>query len=335
VRTIPGIVPEVLGRQLQGWAVKPMPAQIQAFGLEKKADPRQEVAAHEQPRAMGPTPERHETVTLPVVLMLSIVGHGLVAAALAFVPRDASASASHAIEFEVSMTTPVPLPIEPAKVVPEVIESPVVTPPAEPESVRTPPQRERIARASEPEQAVAAPAPEPSAPAPIAPLAPAAIDDVFGAPALLHANATGTPELGSAGGGGAGGVGTGASRAGVGGVGNGAGDGRSSAGPSDEDIRRARRAYASRIRDLLGGAAHYPMSARRSGVEGRVVVGLRIAEDGRLLAVRIASSCGFPMLDEAALAAANDLSRLPAPPELVAWNTRDELRVPIVFELSR
>ncbi|MDQ3033087.1 MAG: energy transducer TonB, partial [Myxococcota bacterium] len=111
--------------------------------------------------------------------------------------------------------------------------------------------------------------------------------------------------------------------------------GGANGGPSAEEIRRARRAYADRVRELLGRAARYPTPARRGGIEGRVVIGLRIAEDGRLLAARVTGSCGYSMLDEAALAAANDLSRVPAPPSLVAWRSADELRVPIVFELTR
>lgn len=297
-----------------------MPAQTQAFGLEKKSN----LHPH-----LHSTPERHETVAIPAVLMLSIMGHGLVATALAFVPHDTSVPEPSSIEFEVSMVMPAEPPAPPEVI--EATESPMIAP-VEPEPTRTP--RERIARVSAP--SVAAPPPEPSSAAPIAPLAPAAIDDVFGAPALLHANTAGASEIGRAGGGGSGGVGVGASRAGTGGVGSGAGgDVHGPTGPSDDEIRRALRAYANRIRDLLDGAAHYPSMAQRSGMQGRVVVGLRIAEDGRLIAARVTSSCGFSMLDEAALAAANDLSRFPAPPTLVTWNTSNELRVPIVFELSR
>lgn len=293
-----------------------MPAQAQAIGRSSSLD--------------GGSERRSsvETAVLPIVLMLSIMGHGLVAAALALVPREMSISEPASIEFEVAIAVPSnPPPVAPT---PEVIDEPVAAVP-----VTT--ARERVLPASTARRAIveAAPqAPEVPAPASIAPLAPAAIDDVFGAPAVLHAEGAGSFAAGGVGGGGHGrGAGIGSGHA-SGGTGDGSAE-QGPSGPSPEEIRRARRAYANRIRDLLGGAAHYPAPARRGGMEGRVIVGLRIAEDGRLLAARIASSCGFSMLDEAALTAANDLSRVPAPPTLVAWNTSDELRVPIVFELSQ
>lgn len=297
------------------------------------------------PRTSPPAPERERTAverepgaSMPLVLMASLGAHVLFGVALAALPVAASL-ASHEpqmVELEVA-----PLPVPEPIAEPDPIAEPIAEP--EPELV---PEPEPV-RAPRPERVAAAPAPAPEPPPPAAAeppppsSAPPSLDDVFGEPppplpSLTAAGGSGFAVAAGSADGAAGGVPGGrgrtvgaTSRAGTG-EGTGAGT-----GPSADEIRRARRAYAERVRELLSRLARYPVPARRSGLEGRVVVALRIATDGRLLGARVSSSCGYSMLDEAALTAANDLRQVPAPPELSSWDNGDELRVPIVFELTR
>ena len=55
----------------------------------------------------------------------------------------------------------------------------------------------------------------------------------------------------------------------------------------------------------------YPRQARRRGIEGVVVVRLRVADDGSVTSVRIGSSSGSDVLDQAALEAASRTSFRP------------------------
>lgn len=282
------------------------------------------------PPTRGPArshPEAHPEggARMPVVLIASLGAHALFAAALTVLPAASSAvqQPHELIEIRIDQP-PVAIP-EPAPIPEPVIEP---EPAPEPVAVREV-RRERLEPA----------APEPPAAA-VAASTPPPLDEVFaeappplptltGAGPGSFAVPEGSPE-GAAGGRGRT-VGAPVTASSVGPSPQEPGP----RGPSPDEVRRARRAYADQIRELLGRAARYPVPARRGGIEGRVVVALRIAEDGRLIAARVTSSCGYSMLDEAALAAANDLSRVPAPPALVAWRSADELRVPIVFEITR
>ena len=68
---------------------------------------------------------------------------------------------------------------------------------------------------------------------------------------------------------------------------------------------------------------YYPPEAIAQGLEGEVRLLLRLAEDGRLLAVSVAASSGFP----AALEAAHAMGRIPEA------GVR-ELLLPVVFRLQ-
>lgn len=105
-------------------------------------------------------------------------------------------------------------------------------------------------------------------------------------------------------------------------------------GPSEADQRRARRAYVRSLEGLLGGRVHYPRSALRDRVEGRVELCLRIGESGQILGRRVCGSAGAHILDEAALQAAAELSRVPAPPALAAWSATDEIHAGIAFVIQ-
>lgn len=76
----------------------------------------------------------------------------------------------------------------------------------------------------------------------------------------------------------------------------------------------------------------YPEAARRGGWEGTVTLVVVVGPDGRVGAVTIESSSGFPVLDDAAVAAVWGWTYEPRLVEGVP--TREVLRVPVVFELA-
>lgn len=199
-------------------------------------------------------------------------------------------------------------------------------PPAAEPSVAAAPARPRPVQRAEP-------TPEPTPPEPAA--APPSLDDVFGAepaPAaevMAAQGGTGGPamDLGAAAGipgGRAGGTGEGVGRTDAGGR-------EVAAGPTEADRRRARRAYVRSLEGMLGGRARYPRALERAGVGGRVELCIRVGEDGRILGRRVCASAGHAQLDDAALAAAHGLDRVPAPPPLAAWSASDEIHAGIVF----
>lgn len=57
---------------------------------------------------------------------------------------------------------------------------------------------------------------------------------------------------------------------------------------------------------------HYPYAARTRGEEGQVTVHVQVSESGKVAAVRIGESSGFPALDESALSAARKAFFKPA-----------------------
>lgn len=72
---------------------------------------------------------------------------------------------------------------------------------------------------------------------------------------------------------------------------------------------------------------YYPAEAIDQGLEGEVRLLLRLSEDGRVLSVSVAASSGFPILDQAALAAARAMGKIPD----VGMK---ELLLPVVFRLQ-
>lgn len=76
----------------------------------------------------------------------------------------------------------------------------------------------------------------------------------------------------------------------------------------------------------------YPEVARRQGLEGTVVLAVKVLADGRTGEVRVKRSSGDSLLDEAAVAAARNWRFLPAmqgPRPMEAW-----AEVPVKFELT-
>ncbi|MBN1458587.1 MAG: energy transducer TonB [Armatimonadetes bacterium] len=74
------------------------------------------------------------------------------------------------------------------------------------------------------------------------------------------------------------------------------------------DVVAVTRAYLGQIRELLAKEKRYPLAAQRLGVEGLVVVSFVIMADGRFDQIRVVSSSGSDLLDDAAIETVHNLS---------------------------
>ncbi len=92
--------------------------------------------------------------------------------------------------------------------------------------------------------------------------------------------------------------------------------------------------WMSSVHHLLSGRAvrRYPAAARRAGLEGRVVVAIEVSSGGRVKAVRLHNSSGYPALDAAALSALSRVRRIPSPPAAFARSGRP-LLMPVDYKL--
>jgi len=86
----------------------------------------------------------------------------------------------------------------------------------------------------------------------------------------------------------------------------------------------------ARVSAALEARKKYPEAARRRGAEGVVALRLRVAEDGRLLAAKLAASSGSALLDRAALDLASSIF-----PVDNAARKELELAVSVRYELKR
>lgn len=93
-------------------------------------------------------------------------------------------------------------------------------------------------------------------------------------------------------------------------------------------------AYRRRLGELFAGQQDYPRIAALRGWEGEVRLRLRLARQGKLLAVALERSSGFKVLDQHALALANDLGSLPPLPEGLEGN-EIQVVVPLTYKLNK
>ncbi len=81
------------------------------------------------------------------------------------------------------------------------------------------------------------------------------------------------------------------------------------------------------IRKHIQNKVVYPMSARKMGWQGKVVIKFIVCEDGRVINVEIIESSGFSLLDNNAIKSVRNAAPFPKPP------VRTELIIPIRFGL--
>jgi len=267
-----------------------------------------------EPHDIAARPRAEASAPLLPIVALSILAHGLLALALGALGIAPALALEQETFVEFSLAAP-PEPI--------ALAEPIEPLEPEPAAIAPPPpvERERPRPLAEAE------------PPPVPTAAPPSLDEVFGSDPAPPAEVMTTEGAGGFAidpgvpggvpGGRAGGTGEG-----VGSVGAAAG---TPAGPGEAARRRARRLYVRPLEGLLHGRIRYPRALERAGVGGRVELCIRVGDDGRVIGSRVCASAGHDQLDEAALSAAHELDRVPAPPALAAWSPGDEIHAGIVF----
>ena len=99
------------------------------------------------------------------------------------------------------------------------------------------------------------------------------------------------------------------------------------------DRRALVQAYLRQVQRALG-APTQTRALRRAGLEGVVMVALRIDPEGKVRGVRVRTPSGMPLLDEAALEHVRRFAQVPPPPVELAWVTR-EITLPVRYETRR
>ncbi len=99
------------------------------------------------------------------------------------------------------------------------------------------------------------------------------------------------------------------------------------------DLEGLRHAYLGTVHRALQEKRRYPRSAKRAGLEGKVVVEVQIDATGLILSHKVLRSSGHSMLDRAALDTVTSMGKLPAPPSALEWKTRS-MKVPFVYKIS-
>lgn len=90
-----------------------------------------------------------------------------------------------------------------------------------------------------------------------------------------------------------------------------------------------RQRLLGRLRIALSEHFHYPIQARRHGLQGEVVLELRLKRDGRIHDTRIARGSGHGVLDRAALKALAKIERLEHESEQGLT-----LQIPVIYRLE-
>jgi len=88
----------------------------------------------------------------------------------------------------------------------------------------------------------------------------------------------------------------------------------------------------ARPRYARSPAPAYPLGARRLHQQGLVLLRVEVTEDGRPAEVTIAQSCGFPVLDDAALRAVRSWEFDPA--RIGERAIASQIEVPVRFALD-
>ncbi|TVQ97507.1 MAG: energy transducer TonB [Deltaproteobacteria bacterium] len=90
--------------------------------------------------------------------------------------------------------------------------------------------------------------------------------------------------------------------------------------------------YAASLERLIERHRSYPRVAQRAGLQGTVVLEVRIDAQGNIREVRVLRSSGHGVLDRAALASIERIGRFDAPPSEVPWDHRP-IEIPLQYTL--
>ncbi|HOC92175.1 MAG TPA: energy transducer TonB [bacterium] len=99
------------------------------------------------------------------------------------------------------------------------------------------------------------------------------------------------------------------------------------------DIDALVRDYGRNVAALIERKKAYPSKARKFGIQGRVDLSFRVAQDGRLMGASVTSSSGNSALDEAALKAVNDAAPFPPIPKEAVMDSI-QLTVSLLYKIN-
>ena len=91
--------------------------------------------------------------------------------------------------------------------------------------------------------------------------------------------------------------------------------------------------FAQTVRRKIESRKRYPLTARKSMIEGKVGVKMTILKDGRLEAVEIIETSGYAILDKAALESVRRAAPFPPLPEEADRN-RIQMSIYLVFKMA-
>jgi periplasmic protein TonB len=94
-----------------------------------------------------------------------------------------------------------------------------------------------------------------------------------------------------------------------------------------------RQTYLDLVADMLQRHQHYPLSARRRGLSGQVILQFTIHADGRITDPQITDSTGHAVFRTASLRILQRVGRMPPfPPEL--HQRQLTVKIPMLYELE-
>jgi len=94
------------------------------------------------------------------------------------------------------------------------------------------------------------------------------------------------------------------------------------------DKSRYIKAHFSYIKDIIHKQIIYPVTAKKMGWEGKVIVSFIISSEGHARDIMISKSSGYEILDNNALKAVNNASPFPKPP------VEAHIIIPILYRLN-
>ncbi len=97
-------------------------------------------------------------------------------------------------------------------------------------------------------------------------------------------------------------------------------------------LARETDAYIQGVLQVINRRKTYPRESIEREEEGRVVLGVSVATDGRVVEVHVEESSGFQRLDQAALKIISEISAFPLLPSVVGAPLH--LHIPIVYRLE-
>ena len=86
---------------------------------------------------------------------------------------------------------------------------------------------------------------------------------------------------------------------------------------SKQELRGLLKGYYNHLNLLMASKRNYPRSARRLGIEGKVLIELVINRQGVITSVKIAKSSGHEMLDRAAITQVSQMKKVPSFPQQI------------------